>query len=72
MSSTEIIFEVSEDELDGGYSASALGFSIHTQGDTLDEIRRNVREAVDCYFDDGVERPRLIRLHFVKDEVLVA
>ena len=62
MSGTEIIFEVSEDELDGGYSASALGFGIHTQGDTLDELRRNVKEAVDCYFDDAMERPRLIRL----------
>ena len=72
MSGTEIIFEVSEDELDGGYSASALGFGIHTQGDTLDELRRNVKEAVDCYFDDAMERPRLIRLHFVRDEVLVA
>ena len=70
MSGTEFIFEVSEDELDGGYSASALGFGIHTQGDTLDALRRNVREAVDCYFDDGMER--LIRLHYVRDEVLVA
>ena len=72
MSGTEIIFEVSEDELDGGYSASALGFGIHTQGDTLDELRHNVREAIDCYFDDGMERPRFIRLHYVRDEVLVA
>ena len=72
MSGTEIIFEVSEDELDGGYSASALGFGIHTQGDTLDELRRNVREAVDCCFDDATERPRLIRLHYMRDEVLVA
>ncbi len=72
MSGTEIIFEVSEDELDGGYSASALGVGIHTQGDTLDELRRNVREAVDCYFDDDTARPRLIRLHYVRDEVLVA
>ncbi len=72
MSGTEIIFEVSEDEFDGGYSASALGFGIHTEGDTLDELRRNVREAVDCYFDDAMERPRLIRLHYVRDEVLVA
>ena len=70
MPGTEIIFEVSEDELDGGYSASALGFGIHTQGDTLDELRRNVREAVDCYFDDAMERPRLIRLHYVRDEVV--
>ena len=72
MSGTETIFEVSEDELDGGYSASALGFGIHTQADTMDELRRNVREAVDCYFDDGMERPRFIRLHYVRDEVLVA
>lgn len=27
----EIIFEVTQDEVDGGYNASALGFSIHTQ-----------------------------------------
>ena len=71
MSGTEIIFEVSEDELDGGYSASALGFGIHTQGDTLDELRRNVREAVDCYFDESKDRPRLIRLRSVRGEVLV-
>ena len=42
---TEIIFEVTEDEVDGGYSASALGHGIHTQGDSVEEIRSNVREA---------------------------
>ena len=72
MSGTEIIFEVSEDEIDGGYSASALGYGIHTQADTLDELRRNVLEAVECYFDDDMDRPRLIRLHHVWDEVLLA
>ncbi len=72
MSGTEIIFEVSDDEIDGGYSASALGFGIHTEGKTLDELRRNIREAVDCYFDESMDRPRLIRLHYVRDEVLVA
>ena len=72
MSGTEIIFEVSEDELDGGYSASALGYGIHTQADTLDDLRRNVREAVECYFDDDIDRPRLIRLHYVRDEVPAA
>ncbi len=45
---------------------------IHTQGDSVDEIRRNVKEAVDCYFDEAMPRPKLIRLHFVRDEVLVA
>ena len=69
---TEIIFEVTEDDVDGGYSASALGYGIHTQGDSLDEIRRNVKEAVDCFFDESLARPKLIRLHFVRDEVLVA
>ena len=69
---TEIIFEVTEDEVDGGYSASALGYGNHTEGESLEEIRRNVREAVDCYFDETMARPRLIRLHFVRDEVLMA
>lgn len=72
MSGTEIIFEVSADDLDGGYSASAFGFGIHTQGNTLDELRRTVREAVDCYFDEGMARPRPIRLRYVRDELLGA
>ena len=69
-SMSEIIFEVSEDEIDGGYSASALGYGIHTEGETIEEIRGNVREAVECYFDETMPRPGLIRLHFVRDEVL--
>ena len=72
MSRTEIIFEVTEDEVDGGYSASALGYGIHTQGDNVEAVRCNVIEAVDCYFDETMERPKLIRLHFVRDEILVA
>ncbi len=59
---SEIIFEVSEDEVDGGYSASAVGYGIHTQGETLDDVRANVREAVECFFDEGMDRPALIRL----------
>ena len=39
---SEIIFEVTEDEVDGGYSASAIGYGIHTQGDSVEEIRRSV------------------------------
>lgn len=68
--SSEIIFEITEDEVDGGYSASALGYGIRTQADSLGELRRNVREAVECYFDDTMQRPSVIRLHFVRDEVL--
>ncbi len=67
---SEIIFEVSEDEVDGGYSANALGYGIHTEGETLEELRQNVKEAVECYFDETMKRPGLIRLHFVHDEVL--
>ena len=59
---SEIIFEVSEDEIDGGYSASALGHGIHTQGETIEELRRNVKEAVECYSDPTMKRPGLIRL----------
>lgn len=66
----EVIFEVTEDEVDGGYVASALGYGIHTQGDSLDELRAMVKDAVTCYFDDQPDAPRIIRLHFVRDEVL--
>ena len=69
---SEIIFEVTEDELDGGYSASALGYGIHTQGDSVEDIRSNVKEAVDCYFDETMLRPSIIRMHFVRDEILAA
>ena len=69
---TEIIFEVREDELDGGYSAVALGHDIFTEGETLDDLRKSVREAVLCHFGDSVPGsiPKMIRLHFVRDEVL--
>ncbi len=67
---SEIIFEVHEDDADGGYNASALGYGIHTQGKNLEELRTMVREAVDCYFDETMEAPKVIRLHFVHDEVM--
>jgi hypothetical protein len=68
----EIIFEVQEDDVDGGYVATALGHAIATQGDTLEDLRSVVRDAVQCHFGDGNagERPSIIRLHFVRDEVL--
>ena len=45
---SEVHFPVSEDELDGGYSATVLGFGIHRQGDKIEELRQSVREVVDC------------------------
>ncbi|HXR39200.1 MAG TPA: hypothetical protein VN776_08905 [Terracidiphilus sp.] len=64
---SEIIFEVREDEVDGGYTASALGYGIHTQGDTVEELRAMVKDAVRCYFDETMEAPKIIRLHFAPD-----
>lgn len=66
---SEIIFEVREDEIDGGYTAAALGCGIHTQDETLEDLRAMVKDAVDCYFDETEEAPRMIRLHFLRDEV---
>ena len=65
---TEIMFLI-EEAPEGGFTARALGESIFTQADSLDELRRNVREAVDCHFDEG-KGPKIIRLHFVREEVL--
>lgn len=66
----EIILVV-EDAYEGGYTARALGESIFTEADDLDGIRHNVREAVECHFDKA-DRPKLIRLHFVRNEVIPA
>ena len=66
----EIIFVV-EDAPEGGYSARAVEESIFTQAETVDELRIRVRDAVQCHFDAGTA-PKLIRLHFVRDEVIAA
>ena len=63
---SEIIFEVSEDESDGGYSATALGYGIHTEGETVEELRANVREAVECHFDETMPAPAVIRLQLIE------
>ena len=68
--SNEIIFVV-EESPEGGYEAHALGHSIYTGGDTLEEVREMVRDAVSCHFEDET-RPALIRLHFVREETLAA
>lgn len=67
---SEIVFLV-EDAPDGGFTARALGASIFTEADTLEALREAVRDAVACHFEDD-DRPRLIRLHFVRDEVITA
>jgi hypothetical protein len=70
MMEKEIIFLIEEDP-GGGYTARALDHTICTQADSLDELKSMVRDAVSCHFEE-TERPPLIRLHFVKDEVIRA
>jgi hypothetical protein len=65
------VFVLIEDAAEGGFTAAALGQSIFSEADTMEELRRNVREAVDCHFEPGTG-PKLIRLHYVREEVLPA
>jgi hypothetical protein len=66
----ELIFVV-EEAPEGGYTARALGESIFTEADTIEEVRSNVLDAVRCHFDEG-GGPRIVRLHFVREEILAA
>ena len=66
---TEIIFIV-EESSEGGYEAKALDQSIFTDGDTIEELRQNVREAIHCHFETNA--PKMVRLHFVREEVFAA
>jgi hypothetical protein len=70
MTKSEIIFSVQESP-EGGYEARALDFSIFTQADSLEELKSGIRDAVSCHFED-TQKPSVIRLHFVKDEVISA
>jgi len=67
---SEIIFVV-EEAPEGGYTARALGESIVTQAESVADLHSRVREAVHCHFDEGAA-PKVIRLHFVRDEVIAA
>ena len=68
MSDSEIIFLV-EESPEGGYEAKALGESIYTQAESLDDLKAMVQDAVRCHFEEH-DRPRMIRLHLVRDEVI--
>lgn len=67
---SEIIFVV-EEAAEGGFTARALGASIFTEADTVTELHEQVRDAVRCHFEED-EMPKLIRLHFVRDELISA
>ena len=71
MKDAELIFLVEESD-EGGYEARALGHSIFTQADSWDELKAAVQDAVQCHFDEQTDRPDIIRLHVVRDEVIPA
>jgi hypothetical protein len=64
----EIFFLVEED-IEGGYVAKAIGESIITQSDSLNDLKEMIKDAVRCHFDIQ-QLPKIIRLHFVRDEVI--
>ena len=65
----ELIFEVRDAE-EGGYYARALGHAVFTEAETWEELRVNVLEAVSLHFEDAQTQPRLVQLHYVKDELI--
>jgi hypothetical protein len=66
--SSEIVFLV-EEAPEGGYTARALSQAIFTEGDSPEELEANARDAVRCHFDDE-DLPKVIRLHYVRDDVI--
>ncbi|RDI75577.1 hypothetical protein Gocc_1375 [Gaiella occulta] len=70
MAESEIVFSITESP-EGGFEAQALGVPIFTQAETMDELRLSVRDAVRCHFDE-TDRPQVIRLHVVRDEIIAA
>ncbi len=66
----EIIFMVQESP-EGGYEARALGYPIFTEADTFAELKGMLQDSVHCHFEQN-QKPSLIRLHLVKDEVIAA
>jgi len=67
---SEIVFVV-EEAPEGGFVARAIGESIFTEADSLPQLHVAVRDAVRCHYDEA-DAPKLIRLHFVRDEVIAA
>jgi len=69
MKSAELIFLIEEDP-QGGLTAKAIGESIFTQGETLAEIKKNIKDALTCHYEHKDDIPASIRLHIVHEETL--
>jgi hypothetical protein len=66
----EVIFLV-EQAPERGFTARALEESIFTEANDLVDLRAKVRDAVHCHFDED-KVPKVIRLHFIREEVISA
>lgn len=66
----EILFLI-EDAPEGGYTARALGYSVYTEADTWEGLKLAIQDALECHFDEG-NKPKVVRLHYLYEEVISA
>jgi hypothetical protein len=64
------IFFLIEDDPEGGYTAKSLGESIFTEADTIEELKKAILEAIRCHFENEADIPKIIRLHYIREEIL--
>jgi len=69
-SPSELIFLI-EEAPEGGVTARALGTSIFTEAEDVVSLYDRVRDAVRCHFEED-QVPKVIRLHFVREEIITA
>ena len=65
----ELTFLVHEAE-EGGYYAEAVGVGIFAEGETMDDLKKNIRSGIECYYENITGAPSFAHLHFVKDEIM--
>jgi predicted RNase H-like HicB family nuclease len=64
------LFFLVEEALEGGYTAKAIGESIFAEAESMEELKKEIREAIECHFDAD-QKPQIVRLHMVKDEMMI-
>jgi hypothetical protein len=67
---SEIVFLI-EEAPEGGFTAKALGYSIYTEADNWNDLKTAIQDALTCHFEEG-HKPRIVRLHYLKEEVMAA
>ncbi len=64
----ELIFIIKESD-EGGFEAKALEYSIFTEAEDMNSLKKAIKDAVICHFEKE-NMPKIIRLHMVKDELM--